>query len=184
MAVAFGIRWLHVKTHSELLTRIARGVASAARLAVQDVWATYVKALKERAADGKLTAEEKSQARATAIALVKSFLGPKGLALLLRETGMSSAALDPYLGAVVQQTLADEKRTDRVTQPTLPTPVVAGQVIPVQDGPRVDAEQLLAALRWDVDQKVINPDGEHSAQAIAGRDWQGSGHRLLPRCNP
>ena len=164
--VLFGIRWLHAKTGSDLLARLVRGVASAARLAVQEVWATYVKSLKDRAEDGKLTAEEKAQARALAIELVKSFIGAKGLALLLRQTGMSSAALDQYLGAFVETAIVDEKRTDRVTQPP---PLLAGTVTPLPKEPAADptewftenAGRLLAALRWDVDQKVINHDGEH-----------------------
>lgn len=160
--VLFGIRWLHAKTGSDLLARLVRGVASAARLAVQEVWATYVRTLKESAEDGKLTADEKTRARSAAIGLVKSFLGPKGLALLLRETGMSSDALDRYLGAFVEQALVDEKRTERVTQPTpllagtvspLPqesTPVLAGQAIPAQDGPSAVDPETLRRVREEV----------------------------------
>lgn len=117
VVLAFGVNWLKAKTGSELLARILRGITTAARIAVQEVWVTYVKALKEASADGTLTDDEKLEARARAIALVKSFLGAKGIALLLRETGIESSLVDKYLGAFIEQALAEEKRTERITRP-------------------------------------------------------------------
>jgi hypothetical protein len=130
LGLGFAIRWLHQKTKSDLLIRIVRGVASAARLAVQEVWATYAKALKDASADGSLTDAEKSEARSRAIALLKSYLGAKGLALLCSSLGLDQSTLDKYLGAHVETALSDEKRTDRVTKPApqLMLGVTAGKV--------------------------------------------------------
>lgn len=120
LGLGFAIRWLHQKTQSDLLVRVVRGVSSAARLAVQEVWATYVKALKDASADGSLTDAEKAEARSRAIALLKSYIGTKGLALLCSSLGLDQSVIDQYLGAHVEAALADEKRTDRVTKPTPP----------------------------------------------------------------
>ena len=58
--------------------------------AVASVYQTYVSALKDASADGKLTDEEKAEAKRLAIAEAVSNLGAKGLARLARVLGISS----------------------------------------------------------------------------------------------
>ena len=117
VASGFAIRWLVAKTGAQLLEETLKGVASAAHLAVQEVWATYAKALKDAAEDGSLTAEEKRLARSMAIDLLKSYVGAKGWALIAREAGMDEAVLNGLLGATVESALRAEKRVDRLTTP-------------------------------------------------------------------
>ncbi len=105
----FGIRWIYLRIRSELLDRALQAVVSAAHLAVREVWTCYVEELKASAADGKLTDAEKQEARERAIELIRSFVGRKGLALLVREFGFDDANLERFLGSSVEQALAAEK---------------------------------------------------------------------------
>lgn len=115
-AAALGIRWIHSKTQSSLVDRALTAVSSACHLAVTETWTGYVEALKDSAADGKLTAEERREARDQAIELAKSYLGAKGIALIVDGLGIESDFLDSFLGASVEASLADLKRHERATK--------------------------------------------------------------------
>ncbi len=115
-ATAFGIRWIHSKTQSSLVDRALTAVSSACHLAVTETWTGYVEALKDSAADGKLTAEERREARDQAIELAKSYLGAKGIALIVDGLGIESDFLDSFLGASIEASLADVKRAERAAQ--------------------------------------------------------------------
>jgi len=84
---------------------------------VQEVWVGYVEALKKDPdRDGKLSEEERVEARERAIEIVKSYLGAKGIAALLKALGIESDFLDSFLGASVESALADVKRAERAAQ--------------------------------------------------------------------
>lgn len=115
-AVALGIRWIHSKTQSSLVDRALTAVSSACHLAVTETWTGYVEALKAAADDGRLTDEEKKEARDQAIELAKGFLGAKGIALIVDGLGIESDFLDSFLGASVESALSDLKRHERATK--------------------------------------------------------------------
>jgi len=74
--------------------------------AVMEVKQTYADGLKAGAEDGKLTREEAAEAKARALAVVKSNVGAKGLARLARVIGVD---VDRWLGTKVESTLANIK---------------------------------------------------------------------------
>ena len=115
-AAALGIRWIHSKTQSSLVDRALTAVSSACHLAVTETWTGYVEALKDSAADGKLTAEERREARDQAIELAKGFLGAEGIALIVDGLGIEGDFLDSFLSASVEDSLADLKRHERATK--------------------------------------------------------------------
>lgn len=79
------------------------------RAAVAEVWQTYVSALKEGAADGKLTEAEKATAKAKALAIAKANIGKKGLARLARILGLEGA-LDDWLGTQIEAAVDQSKK--------------------------------------------------------------------------
>lgn len=79
------------------------------RAAVAEVHQTYVAALKEANADGKLTPEEAKEARERAISVAKTNLGRRGLARLGRIVGVDS--LDSWLSNKVEAAVDGAKRT-------------------------------------------------------------------------
>lgn len=74
--------------------------------AVLDTAKTYVEAIKKAAADGTLTAEEKAEAKARAIATAKANIGPAGLKRLANILGLDLAGLDKWLGTKVEAAVA------------------------------------------------------------------------------
>lgn len=115
-AAALGIRWIHSKTQSSLVDRALTAVSTACHLAVTETWTGYVKSLKAAAEDGELANEEKREARDQAIELAKSYLGAKGIALIVDGLGIESDFLDSFLGASVESALSDLKRHERATK--------------------------------------------------------------------
>ena len=93
-----------------ILVKIGREVAQKylgrswieVKSAVAEVYQTYVSALKEANLDGKLTAEEKAEAKSRALKVAKANIGKKGLSRLLRILGLESDALDTWLGTQVE----------------------------------------------------------------------------------
>jgi hypothetical protein len=72
--------------------------------ATGEIHQTYVKALKEANADGKLTAEEKAEAKRMALDVAKANIGSKGLARLGRILGIDS--VDDWLDTKVEASVA------------------------------------------------------------------------------
>lgn len=86
----------HEKTEHLLLTlndAVGTAVASTAQV--------YVNELKKARADGKLTDEEKKNARRAAIREAKRLLGAKLCSELCRRTGSADTALETYVEAEV-----------------------------------------------------------------------------------
>ena len=92
-----------------------RGWHSAAA-AVRFVLGTYVDELKLANADGKLTAAEKKEAKARAIAAAKSYIGAKGLKEIAKVFDV-----EEWLGAKIEAVVSDEKRLGKLQlQPPAP----------------------------------------------------------------
>ncbi|MDR0966676.1 MAG: hypothetical protein LBM75_09300 [Myxococcales bacterium] len=121
IATTLLIRWIYSKTKSAIVDRALTAVSQACHLAVTQVWTNYVEALKAEAPDGKLTDSDKSMARSIAIQTVKSFLGPKGLALIVKGLGVEAAWLESFLGASVESSLASLRRAERQLSKKLTT---------------------------------------------------------------
>ena len=113
LAAGAAVRWLIAKWQNAAFERAMQALSQAAHLAVTEVWAGYVKALKAAAADGKLTDQEKRLARQQAIGLLRGFLGRKGLALVVKTLGVEDSCVNAFLGAQVESALAQEKAVAR-----------------------------------------------------------------------
>lgn len=74
--------------------------------AVLEVEQTFVRAIKEGSADGTLTATEKAEAKARAIATIKSNIGTKGLAKLAKILGVD---IDGWLANKVEAVVGAQK---------------------------------------------------------------------------
>lgn len=117
VALGFLISWIKTKTDNALINRAVAGVSEFARLAVQEVWVGYVEALKKDPdRDGKLSEEERVEARERAVEIVKSYLGAKGIAALLKALGIESEILDSFVGAQVEQALVTERRAAKQSE--------------------------------------------------------------------
>lgn len=100
------------KTKNEVLKGMGIRLFDAFGVAIQSVGQTYVADLKAAAADGKLTAEEKAEAKRKAIEASKSYLGPKGLGELAKVLGVrvTDPSLESVLGLGLEATLGGVKR--------------------------------------------------------------------------
>ena len=95
--VAYGVHqasaWLKARTTNELAHGIISRLDEAIVEVVREMHQTAVAQLKEAAADGKLSKSEAGKIRDTAIAKVRSYLGPKGVAELQRIVGPDIKAI-------------------------------------------------------------------------------------------
>ncbi len=82
------------------------------KAAVLEVGQTYVDALKEASLDGKLTDEEKAEAKSKAIAIAKSNLGKKGLLRLSRILD-----IDKWIGGKVEAFVRESKMPKAIANP-------------------------------------------------------------------
>ncbi len=95
-------RWLEKKG-----VEVEEGVIDALLVGVQGAWDGFVRDLKENAADGRLTSEEKSQARAKAMELaLKVARGPVKDAL----ARMAPEAVDALVSLLVQKRKAAKEK--------------------------------------------------------------------------
>ena len=105
VALGFLIKKLHRKTKSEYLSDLIYRLEDTVRNVVRELQQTVVDGLKKRSADGKLTAEDAAEIRSEALAKVKSYVGPKGLAELARLLGMNAALVDSYIVTLVESSI-------------------------------------------------------------------------------
>ena len=99
------------KTIRELAGRFA----SEAFAAVREVGDGYVADLKHYNDDGKLTDDEKKQAKATAIRIAKANFGPKGIKRLARVFD-----IEKWIGNKIEAFVGDEKRLGKSAPPSPP----------------------------------------------------------------
>lgn len=114
-ALLFGVRYLASKTSSDMLRDAAGRLGLACRTAVAEVKQTYVDAIKEGAADGKLTDAERKEAMGRAIGAAKSLLGVKGLKLVGQAFGIISGEVDSFLTSHLEAAVADKPSELRTT---------------------------------------------------------------------
>jgi len=103
--------WIQAKVDNATLEGILVRLNSAAFSAVTEVYQSTAEALKAGAADGKLSDEDKARVKQTAIDSVKSYLGPKGIEVLMAVMGLKSESeLDKAIGGKVEGAIYQLKR--------------------------------------------------------------------------
>ena len=107
------VRYLMRKSGNELVKLALTRLQWAVGTAVRDVYQTYVEAIKEANADGKLTPAEQRRALLQALDRVKSLLGWKGIRLLARAFGVDNVGLDDFVAHHIEAEIADTKRVGR-----------------------------------------------------------------------
>lgn len=78
------LKWLNAKIKNDNLREIAFQVEDAALAAVKSVYQTYIEELKFKRADGKLTDDEKAEAKDRALDHAKEIMGPEARKLALK----------------------------------------------------------------------------------------------------
>ena len=111
-AVALIGKYVIAKIESDKVRGVAGRALTEVDSAVEEVWVTYVEALKEGAADGNLTDDEKQEAKDRAIAIAKTNLGAKGVERLLRILGVDN--VDGWLGTKVEAAVSRRKLAEKV----------------------------------------------------------------------
>jgi hypothetical protein len=97
------IKYVIAKIDNEKVRKYVGRAWVEVRGAVAEVWQTYVSALKEANTDGKLTDDEKAEAKRYALEAAKANIGKKGLARLMRVLGLGDTdELDNWLGNKVE----------------------------------------------------------------------------------
>lgn len=105
------IKYLIAKIGNDKIRLYAERAAREVFNAVEEVWMTYVKALKEGNLDGRLTPEEKAEAKTRAISIAKSNIGAKGITRLAKVLGVGE--LDTWLGTKVESSVNALKMVGR-----------------------------------------------------------------------
>lgn len=99
--------WIAKKIKSEHWAAVVMKTDDVAIKVIRDVYQAYVEPLKAANADGKLTEDEKRNAKAMAIQQIKSYLGAKGLNEL--ASLLSAGKIDEYLSSVVENAVSNSK---------------------------------------------------------------------------
>ena len=100
--LGFLAKWIGNKTGSEKAASILGRLSTVLMDSVKATWEVYVKDIKRGKADGKLEENEKSRARSLAIDFARTYLGPKGISLLLDTLGIKDGELDGVLGKLLE----------------------------------------------------------------------------------
>jgi hypothetical protein len=102
--------WIAAQELNEYLKGVLVRLDDAVLSVVKDLQQTTVDAIKEANADGKITAEEREQIGAAALASLKAYLGAPGLALLMRVLGLSGGELDAVLKTKLEAAVHDLRK--------------------------------------------------------------------------
>ena len=106
---ALAIRLVNALTSNSTARAVLGRAGEEVRAVVLDVFQTFVGAIKEGRADGKLTADEKERARSMALSKLKANLGKAGLARLARVLGLKNDLLDSWLISKIESGVAEAK---------------------------------------------------------------------------
>lgn len=103
-------KWLDAKIDGEkhgYWEKVVLRATDAIYTAVKDIGQTYVDAIKEGAADGKLTDGEKKSAKKMAEARARELIGPAGIAVLAEVLG--GAGVGKFIGSKIEAVVKDSK---------------------------------------------------------------------------
>lgn len=131
-----GLTWLvaraaaliRIRIESEYLRGALVRLEDAIVTATKDLQQTIVAEIKAASADGKISAEERRRIKAAAVANVKSYLGPRGVAEISRILGLPGTALDGLIAAKVEAAVHDLRHdmTNGVHRNGISMPLVPG----------------------------------------------------------
>lgn len=111
-------KFIRAKTKNEALAGALVRLNDVVFTVVKALNQTVVDELRKASADGKVTKEEVEKIKATALAQVKSHIGPKGIDELLYVLGLKDeAALDKFVADKVEAAVGDVK----ASTPAIPT---------------------------------------------------------------
>lgn len=105
--------FIHGKVKNEYLEGVLLRLDDAVLTVVKDLEQTIVREIKRASADGKIPVEERRRIKDMALAKLKSYLGPKGLQLLVKVLGLSGSALDAFLVSKIEAAVHDVGMTSR-----------------------------------------------------------------------
>lgn len=100
--------WVHKRTANENVVAVVDRALVEVQAAVAAVGQAYVDALKDANEDGEITADEAKEARARAVAIAKTNLGPAGVHRLVRALGIDAKDVDTWLGTHVEAAVRAE----------------------------------------------------------------------------
>jgi len=134
-AAAKAAELIRSKVANEYLRGTLVRLDNAVLTAVKELQQTVVAEVKAASADGKIDDVERQRIKDAALANVKSYLGPKGLAVLAELLGLSGDTLERYLGSRIEAAVHDLRVVDRaVSAPT--SAAKTGAVLPLASSPR------------------------------------------------
>jgi hypothetical protein len=102
--------WLNLRIKSEAVADALGRLNQTVLDAVKELDQLLVEEYKKRATDGKLTKGEVDELRDLAIENVKSYIGMKGVAELLKILGLTPKELDSRIGGRVDATVYELRR--------------------------------------------------------------------------
>jgi hypothetical protein len=124
------------KVDNEYLRGALVRLDDAVLTAVKELQQTVVAEVKAASADGKIDDAERKRIKDTALANVKSYLGPKVLAVLAELLGLSGGTLEQFLGSRIEAAVHDLRVTERaVSGPNTTTAPATGAALPLASTP-------------------------------------------------
>jgi len=111
---------IRARIQNEYLRGLLLRLDDAVLTAVKNLEQSTVEQIKVASADGKITDAEKQQIRAAALAAVKSNLGAKGRAEVVRILGLADEGMDGLLSSKIEAAVHDMRRSE-------PTPVASAR---------------------------------------------------------
>lgn len=126
---------VRAKVANEYLRGLLVRLDDAVLTAVKDLQQTVVAEVKAASADGKIDDVERERIKSAALANVKSYLGPKGLAVLAELLGLSEDTLERYLGSRIEAAVHDLRVVDRAVSSPL-SAAKTGAALPLASSPR------------------------------------------------
>lgn len=129
--IIFGLIFKKQSMLRTALFAFGRAVATAAR-EVSQTYTDEIKKAREATSPGgaELTPEEKANARAMAIAKAKTYIGKKGLDLIMGELGIAKADEDAYVGGAIEAEVNAMKLAAKAVQNGVAKPTVTAAPVP------------------------------------------------------
>jgi hypothetical protein len=132
--VALGLTWLSVKAaqlasakiKTEHVARVLLLVDEAVLVAAREAQQVLVDQLKATSHDGKLTPEQRAQAKQAAMDSARSQLGPRGLADIASTYGLDADGVERMLATRIEAAVHRLKQAAR----TVADPGTAGDAVP------------------------------------------------------
>lgn len=119
--VGAGIKKLIDYTGEKIKLQVLARAAQLALMIVQRLFQVEVEHAKLAAADGKLTKAEAHGFHQKAVAELKTYLGPKGISMLMWVVGASEEKLEGLFSTLVESAVAEAKNQGKAARSGNPT---------------------------------------------------------------